>query len=133
MIVYTDDRGRIKDVNTSDDPQLIEVHLDDEGNPFEGWSVDKICCYKIEAVNGRVVMMTPYTDSRNIEFYDRGGKMHDENSEAIFDVAELAGENSEAAYDIAELADENSDALYELADMVADLEERVAALEQKEV
>ena len=117
MTVYTNDRGEIKDVGTTTNPDLIEVEITD--GTFDGWSDAKICCYKIQTDGeGHVIMMTPYTDSRNIEFYDRGRKAHSENSEGIFDVAELAGENSEAAYDLAE--------------MVADLEERVAALEGKE-
>ena len=118
MILYVDERGCIKDIGSTDNDSLIRIEIDDEGNPFTGWSIDRICCYRICEQDGRIVMMTPYTDSRNIEFYDRGGKAHSENSEGIFDVAELAGENSEAAYDLAE--------------MVADLEERVAALEGKE-
>lgn len=40
-----------------------------------------------------------------------------DNSEGIFDVAEVVGENSEASFDLAE--------------MVADLEERVSKLEGK--
>ena len=118
MIVYTDYGGKIKDVGSTMDDSLIRTEIDDEANPFNGWSDDKICCYKIAVQDGRIIMMTPYTDSRNIEFYDRGGRAHNDNSEGIFDVAELAGENSEAAYDLAEI--------------VADLEERVAALEEKE-
>lgn len=118
MILYVDNRGCIKDVGSSSNSSLRRIEISEEGNPFEGWSVDRICCYRIEEQEGRIVMMTPYTDSRNIDFYDRGGRAHEENSEGIFDVAELAGENSEAAYDLAE--------------MVSDLEERVAALEEKE-
>lgn len=41
-------------------------------------------------------------------------------------------DNSEGLFDVAELAGENSEGIYDLADLVADLEERVAALEGKE-
>ena len=54
-----------------------------------------------------------------------------ENSLGLLDVAELSDENSSAIEDVAGLADENSTAIEDLADLVGDLEERVAALEEK--
>ena len=41
-------------------------------------------------------------------------------------------ENGASILDIADLADENSSAIEELAGMIGDLEERVAALEERE-
>lgn len=102
MNIYTDDKGNIKAVHTTDDTSLTEYILSDEGNPFDGWSDDKICCYRVQVNDGRVVMMTPYLDSRLIEHFDLGGKEHTDNSEGIFD----------------------------LADIVADLEERLIVLEE---
>lgn len=118
MKIYVNEKGEIHDVGTTTDASLTEIELADEGNPFEGWTEDKICLYKVSVSDGRVQMMTPYYDSRSIEHFDRGGRAHGENSEGIFDIAELAGENSEAAYDLAE--------------MLAELDERVTALEEKE-
>ena len=54
-----------------------------------------------------------------------------ENSAGLLDVAELSDENNSAIEDVAGLADENSTAIEDLADLVGDLEERVAALEEK--
>jgi methyl-accepting chemotaxis protein len=54
-----------------------------------------------------------------------------ENSLGLLDVAELSDENSSAIEDVAGLADENSTAIEDIAELVGDLEERVAALEEK--
>ena len=55
-----------------------------------------------------------------------------ENSLGLLDLAELSDENNSAIEDVATLSDENSTAIEDLADLVGDLEERVAALEEKE-
>ena len=54
-----------------------------------------------------------------------------ENSAGLLDVAELSDENNTAIEDVAGLADENSTAIEDLGNLVGDLEERVAALEEK--
>ena len=54
-----------------------------------------------------------------------------ENSAGLLDVAELSDENNSAIEDVAGLADENSVAIEDLANLIGDLEERVAALEEK--
>lgn len=54
-----------------------------------------------------------------------------ENSAGLLDVAELSDENNSAIEDIADLSDENSSAIEDLANLIGDLEERVAALEEK--
>ena len=124
MKIYVDERGNIFDVDSTLDPNLTEIELDDESNPFKDWSMDRICCYRVAVHDGRITMMTPRTDSRTIEFYDRGGRAHNDNSEGIFDVAELAGENSEATYDLAAYIEE-------LVELITNLDERVTALEEK--
>lgn len=74
MIVYTDNDGRIMAVKTSDDPDLIPVEIiDDEENPFHGWSDARICCYRIHVTDGHVDMMTPYVNSILIDIVDRFG------------------------------------------------------------
>lgn len=40
-------------------------------------------------------------------------------------------ENSNGIFDIADLADENSGSIFDLADLLAELDERVTALEEK--
>jgi hypothetical protein len=74
MILFTNDNGEIKDVGKTSDPSLIEVEVNDVDNPFNGWSTAKICCYRVNVVDGRVVMITPYVDSRLIEHIDMLGK-----------------------------------------------------------
>lgn len=124
MKIFVDSMGNIHDVEVTTDESLIELEINDDTNPFAKWTVDKICCYRVAVSNGEVTMMTPAVDSRLIEHWDRGGKDHNDNSEGIFDVAELAGENSEAAYDLAEYVGQ-------LEELVAALDERVTALEEK--
>lgn len=72
MIVYVNENGEIKDVNTTSDSSLIPVEVTD--GTFDGWSVAKICCYKVQVNNGVVTMMTPYVDSRLLEHIDMLGK-----------------------------------------------------------
>ena len=74
MKIFVDDAGRIKDVNTTENPDLTELTIDDEDNPFEGWSELKICCYKVQVSEGRVTSMTPYVDSTLIDLFDKIGK-----------------------------------------------------------
>ena len=70
MKVYVNDRNEIKAVGETKSPELMELVIDDENNPFNGWSDAKICCYKVQVDEGRVVMMTPYVDSRLIEHFN---------------------------------------------------------------
>ena len=74
MILYVNENNEIKDVNETSDPSLIALEINDETNPFEGWSVAKICCYKVEVAEGIVTAMTPYIDSTIVEIVDRLGK-----------------------------------------------------------
>lgn len=88
MIVFIDDKGRIKDVNTTSDQSLKEVYINDDNNPFNNWTIAKICCYRVEVnEDGYVTMMTPYVDSRIIEHIDQLGK---ENSKNTADIDYLA-------------------------------------------
>lgn len=76
MIIYINKNGEIKDVNTTSDTTLTPVNISDENNCFKGWSIAKICCYKVSVNNGHVVMLTPYIDSKTIE---RISKLGSEN------------------------------------------------------
>ena len=124
MIIFVNDKGIIRAVGTNDTgEELIEIEVND--GTFDHWTKDKLLCYKCRVQDGCVIMLTPALDSRFIEHFDVGGKDHTENSEGIYDVAELAGENSEAAYDLAEY-------ISQLEEMINNLDERVTALEEKE-
>lgn len=104
MTLYTDSEGRIKDVDTTEDSSLTAVKIEDEENPFIGWSKAKICCYRITAseipiypepvepqeegeegdeptpepepigYKTVITMMTPYVDSRLLDHIDKLGK-----------------------------------------------------------
>lgn len=86
MILYINDKNEIKDVNTTSDPSLIALEINDETNPFEGWSTAKICCYVVQVSDGIITAFYPYVDSRLIEHIDQLGK---ENNINAFDAADL--------------------------------------------
>jgi len=130
MIVFTNDKLEIKDVGTTDDASLTENYIDDECNPFKGWSTAKICCYKATILFGRVVMMTPYVDSKLLEHIDQLGQQTAENNAAALDLANIIDENSTSIEDVAGIADENATSIEDLAEYAASLEERIAALEE---
>ena len=71
MKIYVNAEGVIYDVgeNTTGE-ELREIEINDNGNPFSGWSKGKICCYKVAVENGIVTMMTPAVDSRIIRNFD---------------------------------------------------------------
>lgn len=78
MILYVNENNEIKDVNTTSDPSLIALQVDDETNPFKDWTIAKICCYKATVSDGIVISMTPYIDSTIVEMVDRLGKQIEE-------------------------------------------------------
>ena len=85
MKVYVNGKGEIKDVNSTTDISLTALEITEEENPFIGWSVAKICCYKVRVKDGRVVMFTPYVDTRIIEHIDRLGNEVSEVSSTVLD------------------------------------------------
>ena len=125
MIVFVDSENKIKAVNTTHDHSLTPLEINDEANPFNGWSTAKICCYKVNVSNGFVIMMTPYVPSSSIEGLDNTGKQVDANTEGVANA-------TDGLFDIAESVSNDSDGLFELAEMIAELDARVTALEEKE-
>lgn len=83
MILYVDNENKVRAVNTTTDTSLTPLYVDEtaESFPFKGWSVAKICCYKVSVSDGIVTMMTPYIDSRNLEMIDTMGHQIDANAE----------------------------------------------------
>ena len=79
MLVYVDSESRIKAVGTTTDTTLTELYINENDDffPFKGWSTAKICCYKVTVQDGIVTMMTPYVDSRILDFVDDIGKRID--------------------------------------------------------
>ena len=77
MKVYVDSESKIRDVGSTTDTTLTELTINDDGNPFKGWSKAKICCYMVNVENGIVTMMTPYIDSRSLDMVDTIGRQVD--------------------------------------------------------
>ena len=116
MTVYTDDEGRIKDVGTTEDETLIPVEIiDDEDNPFNGWSVSRICCYRVRVADGRVVMMTPYKNSILLDVYDEFGSNDIQMTEDI-----ISAEQEITDHDLA---------LIEAEQEITDMDIRIMELE----
>lgn len=87
MTIYVNDNKEIKDVDVTNLEGLIPLEINDEENPFAGWSVAKICCYKATVEEGKVTMMTPYVDSRLIEHIEKLGVDTEKNQANIEYVA----------------------------------------------
>ena len=83
MKLYVNGKGEIQDVGTTTDTSLTEVIIDDE--MVSGWSVAKICCYKIEAENGKEKTLTPYVNSNVIDKIDKLDKNNEANATDITD------------------------------------------------
>ena len=77
MKVFVDGESRIQDVGTTSDPELTELEINDEDNPFKEWSQAKICSYKIEVKEGVVTMYTPYRMSSDLDYIDEIGRACD--------------------------------------------------------
>jgi len=122
MKVYCNDRLEIMDVGSTLDTTLTEYEVPDED--FAGWSIAKICCYKIYVSLGKYCGFSPYVDSRLIQHIEQLGQQGDSNTIDI-------GDNSEGIYDLAEVVSDDSESIYDLADIISALDERVTALEDK--
>lgn len=85
MILYVDSENKIRAVDRTTDETLTPLYVNEEYDlfPFKGWSTAKICCYKVTVQDGFVTMMTPYRDSRTLDFIDEVGKDNDEKTEAL--------------------------------------------------
>ena len=83
MILFVDSENKVRAVNTTTDTSLTPLYVDENNDmfPFKGWSVAKICCYKVSVSDGIVTMMTPYIDSRNLEMIDNMGHQIDATSD----------------------------------------------------
>lgn len=119
MIIFTNDNNEIKDVGYTTDVSLIGRVIDDDENPFKGWSTAKICCYKAIVDNGRVVMMTPYVDSRLLYQIDMLGKGEEANASDISDVQDAVTETYEATVINSEDITDAQDAITETFEMTA--------------
>lgn len=88
MILYVNSRNEVKDVNTTTNTSLTPLEVSDENNPFTGWSVAKICCYKVTVKDGLITMFTPYVDLRIIEHIDRLAKKANDSEARVSSLEE---------------------------------------------
>lgn len=88
MIVFVDSDSKIRAVGKTSDESLTPLFINDEDNPFAGWSKAKICCYMVSVSNGVVTMYTPYVDSRLLDQIDMMG--HQVEDQAPFTALETA-------------------------------------------
>ena len=92
MYISVNSDNEIKSVGISSDPNLTSIYIKDEESPFVGWSDAKICCYKVEVVDGIVMMMTPYIDSRLLDHIDQLGLQSNKLSNYILETQEALAE-----------------------------------------
>lgn len=85
MILYVDSENKVRAVNTTTDTSLAPLYVDENNErfPFRGWSIAKICCYMVTVSDGVVSMMTPFRDSRTLDFIDEVGHDSDNKTEAL--------------------------------------------------
>ena len=123
MIIFVNDRNEIKDVHSTKDNTLTEIIINDEGNPFENWSIAKICCYRVDVREGVVCMATPYVNSLIIEHLDRLGEQNGQTEETVTNLEVAVCENYENAEMYKEETNSQLDnlqlALVEVYEMIA--------------
>lgn len=92
MILYVNTKGEVKDVNSTEDETLTKLPISNNSdNPFANWPVARICCYRVGVIPEKITevitdsegnettetretgkyiisMMTPYVDSRIVEY-----------------------------------------------------------------
>ena len=123
MKVYVNDRNEIKDVHSTKDNTLKEIIINDNENPFENWSIAKICCYRVDVREGVVCMFTPYVNSLIIEHLDRLGEQNGQTEETVTNLEVAVCENYESAEQYKESTNSQLDnlqlALVEVYEMIA--------------
>lgn len=86
MKVFVNSKNEIKDVNTTTEETLVVVEVPDD--VFAGWSVAKICCFKLILEDGQYRGFTPYVDSKLIEHIERLGTASDTQKVEMLDLFE---------------------------------------------
>ena len=92
MLIFENSNLEIHDVGSSTDPTLTPIEVTD--GTFDGWSVAKICCYRAQVVDGNVVMLTPYVDSRLIEHIDQLGQQAEAATPTIIEETAYIGDTA---------------------------------------
>lgn len=85
MILYVDGDSNVKAVDHTEDETLTPLYVDETNElfPFKDRSVAFICSYKVNVTDGVVTMMTPYRDSKVLDYIDEVGHDSDNKTEAL--------------------------------------------------
>lgn len=81
MILYVNEKNEIKDVHATNDTTLMAVEV--PGGVFDGWSVAKILCHRLNLENGMYAGYSPAVDTRIIEHIDRLGANNEATAEDV--------------------------------------------------
>lgn len=120
MILFVNDKGEIKDIDSTEDKSLKALEITGN-NPFEGWSDARIRCYRVEVRDGEVVMMTPYVSSTLLDHIDYLGK----GTQAV---AESVTSTQMALTETFEQAEKNGDQLTDAEIAIAEVYEELVWL-----
>ena len=120
MVLFVNDKGEIKDIDTTEDKSLKALEITGN-NPFEGWSDARIRCYRVEVRDGEVVMMTPYVSSALLDHIDYLGK----GTQAV---AESVTSTQMALTETFEQAEKNGDQITDAEIAIAEVYEAVVRL-----
>ena len=124
MILFVNDKGEIKDIDSTEDKSLTALEITGN-NPFEGWSDARIRCYRVEVRDGEVVMMTPYVSSTILDHIDYLGHGTERVAEniintqlALTETFEQAEKNGDQITDAEIAIAEVYEAVVRLSDMI---------------
>jgi len=121
MIIYVNNRGEIKDVGSTKQLGLTAIIIPEEENPFEGWSVARILCYRVfRDRDGNIGGYTPYIDSRIVEQLDKMGVVTEENTEGVSACFDGIAETYESVDATNDSVNACLDALAEIYEMIAE-------------
>lgn len=116
MKIFVNERNEILDVGETRDSSLTPYEVDDE--MFKGWSIAKICCYKVYVSLGKVCGFTPYVDSRLIEHIEQLGQSTEINKADISDNREGLIETFDSTITNSDDIADCREAIIELYDMI---------------
>ena len=118
MILYINDKGEIKDVNTTTDKTLRAVDVGND-NPFDGdASIEKMRCYKVKLNGDSVEYYQALVDDKIIEHIDALGKGSETNANNITDTQIGLTETYQKALDTDATITDIQLALVELYEMI---------------
>ena len=120
MILFVNDKGEIRDIDSTEDKSLTALEITGN-NPFEGWSNARIRCYRLEVRDGEVVMMTPYVSSTILDHIDYLGHGAERVAENIINTQMALTETFEQA-------EKNGDQITDAEIAIAEVYEAVVRL-----